>query len=221
MNTNERRFSVIMTVYDQARELEENLPAFLQQEYEPGYEVIVIDETSTDDTSDVLKLLKNDYPHLYSTFLPKPSIDVTRKKFAFNLGLKAAKNKWVIFTNVSMRPESTDILKAISETMDQQTELTLGYIGKKDIRLQPFTSYQEARSHILKSERKLKKVREYHQMNYTWGRYNFIIIRKDFAYELLKLYEQRISAFRLAVLRMSILWSNFIRRSSTTLLTME
>ena len=47
MSKNERRFSIIMTVYDQAGELEENLPAFLQQEYEPGYEVIVVDESST------------------------------------------------------------------------------------------------------------------------------------------------------------------------------
>ena len=48
MSKNERRFSIIMTVYDQAGELEENLPAFLQQEYEPGFEVIVVDESSTD-----------------------------------------------------------------------------------------------------------------------------------------------------------------------------
>ena len=71
MDNKESSFSVIMTVYDHARELEEHLPAFLTQEYEPGYEVIVVDETSTDETPDVLKLFKNDYPHLYSTFLPK------------------------------------------------------------------------------------------------------------------------------------------------------
>ena len=52
MSKNERRFSIIMTVYDQAGELEENLPAFLQQEYEPGYEVIVVDESSTDRSGD-------------------------------------------------------------------------------------------------------------------------------------------------------------------------
>ena len=51
-----RCFSIVMTVYDQAHDLEENLPAFLTQEYEPGYEVIVVDESSTDNTEDVLKL---------------------------------------------------------------------------------------------------------------------------------------------------------------------
>ena len=89
-------FSIVMTVYDQASELESNLPAFLTQEYEPGYEVIVVDETSTDNTEDVLKIMKNDYPHLYTTFLPKPNRQVTRRKLAINIGSKAAKNEWII-----------------------------------------------------------------------------------------------------------------------------
>ena len=91
MNKKERGFSIVMTVYDQAPELKENLPPFLTQEYEPGYEVIVVDETSTDETSDVLKLLKNDYPNLYTTFLPKPNRLIVRKKMAFSIGIKAAK----------------------------------------------------------------------------------------------------------------------------------
>ena len=57
MNISKQGFSIIITVYDQAHELKENLPAYLTQVYEPGYEVMVVDETSTDDTPDVLKLL--------------------------------------------------------------------------------------------------------------------------------------------------------------------
>ena len=64
MNTSKQGFSIIMTVFDQAHELKGNLTAFLTQVYEPGYEVIVVDETSTDDTSNVLKLYKQDYPPL-------------------------------------------------------------------------------------------------------------------------------------------------------------
>ena len=45
-----------MTVYDQAYELQENLTAFLTQQYAPGYEVVVVDESSTDETPDILKL---------------------------------------------------------------------------------------------------------------------------------------------------------------------
>ena len=41
-----------MTAYDQAYELKESLPVFLTQQYEPGYEVVVVDESSTDETAD-------------------------------------------------------------------------------------------------------------------------------------------------------------------------
>ena len=94
MNKDERRFSVIMTVYDQAYELQENLTAFLTQQYQPGYEVVVVDESSTDETPDILKLLKKDYPNLYTTFLPKSEGHAMSKKQAYNIGIKAAKNDW-------------------------------------------------------------------------------------------------------------------------------
>ena len=132
MKTNVRSFSIIMTVYDQARELEENLPAFLQQEYGPGeYQVIVVDESSTDRTPDVLKLFKSEYPHLYSTFLPKPNRLIIRRKLAFHLGVKASKNEWIIFTKINRKPMATDILKAIADALDDTAEVTLGYAVKK------------------------------------------------------------------------------------------
>ena len=121
-------FSIVMTVYDQAPDLEANLPAFLTQEYEPGYEVIVVDETSTDNTEDVLKILKNDYPRLYSTFVPKPNRQTVRRKLAINIGAKAAKNEWVIITKIKNPPTAPDILEAISQVLDRDAELTLGYM---------------------------------------------------------------------------------------------
>jgi glycosyltransferase involved in cell wall biosynthesis len=221
MSKNERRFSIIMTVYDQAGELEENLPAFLQQEYEPGYEVIVVDESSTDRSGDVLKLLKNDYPHLYSTFLPKPNRLVSRRKLAFHLGVKASKYEWVIFTKISTKPMATDILKAIADAIDDDAELTLGYSGKKGLRLQPFHTCLDASSHIRRIERKLSKVRERKRMNYTWGRYDFIIMRKDVVYDVLDLFEQKLSPAKMLGIRTSIFMKNLFGRSSTTQLVTE
>lgn len=221
MSKNERRFSIIMTVYDQAGELEENLPAFLQQEYEPGYEVIIVDESSTDRSGDVLKLLRNNYPHLYSTFLPKPNRLISRRKLAFHLGVKASKYEWIIFTKVERKPEATDILKAISDNIDDDAELTLGYSVKKGIRLQPFSTCGEASNHIKRIERKLSKVRERKRMNYTWGRYDFIVMRKDVVYDVLDLFEQKLSLAKMLGIRTSIFMKNLFGRSSTTQLVTD
>ena len=218
MNTKQHPFSVIMTIYNQAHDLEEGLPAFLRQEYEPGYEVIVVDESSTDETPDVLKLLKNEYKHLYSTFLPKPSAQTFRRKLALNIGIKASHHEYIIMANVNNPPADTDVFKAIAEVLDQKAELTLGYVTKKHIRLQPFDTVAEAEGHIRRLERKLKKVRERKYGNYIWGRYDFIIVRKDCTIELLKLFEQKILPTKLFGIRLGILWENLLRRSSTTLL---
>lgn len=208
MNTNERRFSVIMTVYDQDFELKENLPAFLTQQYEPGYEVIVVDESSTDETPDVLKLFKNDYQNLYTTFLPKPEYHVKRKMQAFNIGAKAAKNDWIILTNTSHKPVGNDILQAISDTMDNSADLTLGYLNRKNIKLQAFDSYLEAKDHITRMERKIQKIRKRVRHNYRWGRYDFIIVRKGVVTDILKFYEQCPSFLERQAMRWRIFWKN-------------
>lgn len=209
MNNNERRFSIIMTAYDQAFELKENLPAFLTQQYEPGYEVIVIDESSTDETSDVLKLFKKNYSNLYTTFLPKSEGHKLSKKQAFNIGVKAAKNDWIIFTNINNKLVAEDILQAISNTMDASADLTLGYLNRKGIKLQAFANYHEAEDHIVRIERLLQKVRIRKRRNFRWGRYSFIIVRKDVAINILKYYELRPSFVERQMIRWRIFWKNF------------
>ena len=222
MKTDKSGFSIVMSVYDQAPDLEANLPAFLTQEYEPGYEVIVVDETSTDNTEDVLKILKNEYPHLYTTFLPKPNRQIIRRKLAINIGAKAAKNEWIIITKIENTPTAPDILEAISQVLDRDAELTLGYMGKKRIRLQPFDTIEEAGNHMLKAERKLKKVFQRNKrMGYFWGRYDFIIRPKKNIVKTLSYYEQKVSWTSLISIRLSILWQSLIRRSSTTLLVTQ
>jgi len=197
-----------MTVYDQDYDLKENLPAFLEQQYEPGYEVIVVDESSTDETPDVLKLLKNNYKNLYTTFLPTPTYYVKRKMQSLNIGLKAAKNDWVIFANANHKPEGDYILQAINDTFDDTAEVVFGYLTKKGIKLQAFDTCDEAKYHIIRKERKLQKVRTRKRKNFRFGRYDFIIVRKSQAIELLAFYEQTPSFLQRQILRWRIFWKN-------------
>ena len=197
-----------MAVCDQAYELKENLTAFLSQQYEPGYEVIVVDESSTDETPDVLKLLKNDYPKLYTTFLPKSEGYALSKKQAYNIGIKAAKNDWIIFNKPSHSPADNDVLQAINDSIDDTADMTLGYLTKKGIKLQAFYDVDDAKDHITHIERKLQKVRSRKRHHYRWGRYDFIIIKKSVAVDILKYFELRPSFFARQAMRWRVFWKN-------------
>jgi len=212
MNKDERRFSVIMAVYDQAYELKENLTAFLTQQYQPGYQVVIVDESSTDETPDILKLYKKDYANLYSTFLPKSKGYALSKKQAYNIGIKAATNDWLIFTNANYAPVNADILQAINDQFDDTADLTLGYLTKKGIKLQAFYDVDEAKDHITRMERRLQKVRNRKRYHYRRGLYDFIIVKKSVAFDMLKYYELKPSFVQRQALRWRIFWKNMFSR---------
>ena len=212
MNKDERRFSVIMAVYDQAYELKENLTAFLTQQYQPGYQVVIVDESSTDETPDILKLYKKDYANLYSTFLPKSKGYALSKKQAYNIGIKAATNDWLIFTNANYAPVNADILQAINDQFDDTADLTLGYLTKRGIKLQAFYDVDEAKDHITRMERRLQKVRNRKRYHYRRGLYDFIIVKKSVAFDMLKYYELKPSFVQRQALRWRIFWKNMFSR---------
>ena len=202
------KFSVIIAVYDNARELEENLPAFLTQTYEPGYEVIVVDESSTDNTEDVLTLFKNDYPHLYTTFLPKPDRNIIRRKLALTIGVKAAKNEWVILTDIHATPPSEEWLKEIAESVDGTTEAMIGYYRKKGTKIQLFEDITQTRRLIRKAERKRADGHKGKHLKYLRGKYDFIVVKTTKAHDLLKFFEQKVSFRRLLGLRLAVMCQN-------------
>ncbi|MDE6355219.1 MAG: glycosyltransferase [Prevotella sp.] len=119
--------SIILTVHDQGYELERNLPILLSQKYDAGFEVIVVDESSTDNTDDVLTLLKSQYPNLYTTFIPESSHYLSRRKLALTIGIKAARNEWLFLTDADCHPESDRWLEAMSRHCNDGTDIVLGY----------------------------------------------------------------------------------------------
>ena len=100
-------------VHDKAEALEHNLPQFLTVAGASHAEVIVVDDSSTDTTPDVLKLLKEENPHLYTTFLPKSVPNNSRLRLALNIGVKAALADRVVFADIHRPPLSNEWLTGL------------------------------------------------------------------------------------------------------------
>lgn len=118
--------TIIITSHGNASQLDEHLPVFLTQDYEPGYEVIIVGERNDHQTEDILKRYSG-HPHLYSTFIPETSRYMSRKKLAITLGMKAARNEWVIITDPTCKPNSTQWLSTLSAYFTENTDMVLGY----------------------------------------------------------------------------------------------
>lgn len=123
--------SVIIIAHGNAKELDDHLSLFLTQDYGPGYEVIVVTSKSDSESEDVLKQYANN-PHLYTTFTPDSSRYMSRRKLAITLGVKAAKNEWVVLTDAYCHPASDEWLKAIAGKCTESTNLVLGYTQYDD-----------------------------------------------------------------------------------------
>ena len=202
------KFSVIMTVFDNGNDLEQHLPAFLTQTYEPGYEVIVVDESSTDNTDDVLKLLKQQHPHLYTTFLPKPDIHIVRKRLALTIGVKAAKNERIIFSNINAFPQDETWLQTIADNLGSASGIMLGRYQKGELKMRLFDDLESVSDYIIKSERQRADGHKGTHLKNLRGKYDFIVVRTAEAHELLKRFDQSVGFGRLLGLRLSILFQN-------------
>ena len=120
--------SVIITAHDNARELENNLPSFLAQDYPSEFQVVVVAEKGDHDTEAVLEKYSGN-EHLYYTLIPNSSRYMSRKKLQITLGVKAAKYEWVLLTEITCVPSSNQWLKKMAGNCSDNTNLVMGYVA--------------------------------------------------------------------------------------------
>lgn len=125
--------SVIICARNEASNLSAHLPIILEQEY-PNYEVVVVNDCSSDDTEDVLKHFSSLYPHLRTTTIKEDEKFVHGKKLAMTIGIKAAKNEWLLFTDADCMPENRQWIATMQQNFNDDTQIVLGYGGYKTIK---------------------------------------------------------------------------------------
>lgn len=121
-----RPVSVIVVADNNAEDLRANLDSLLSQDYEPGYEVIVVVDKDEDGTGDFLKAYGK-RPNLYTTFVPDSSRYMSRRKLAITLGVKAAKNELILLTDATCRPVSDKWISVMASRLDEGTDIVMSY----------------------------------------------------------------------------------------------
>ena len=117
--------SVIIAVKNEAEHLSKVLQRVINQNY-PNYEVIIINDHSTDDTLAIAKEFERSHDHLRVL-----DNDGNGKKLAIKTGIHQAKNELLLFTDADCQPVSHHWIWEMTRCFDQNTSIVLGYSPHK------------------------------------------------------------------------------------------
>ena len=124
--------SVIVCAKNEAQNLKELIPILLQQNY-TNFELVLINDASTDNTLEIIKLfaLKNNKIKIVD--VKENEIFWGNKKYALTLGIKAATHEHLLFTDADCIPNSKNWIAAMAQNFVLKKQIILGYWAyKKD-----------------------------------------------------------------------------------------
>lgn len=118
--------SVIICAHNEADNLKRYLPSVLNQNY-PNFQVVVVNDCSSDDTEMILAQLKTNHKNLYYTTIPTDKKFIHGKKLAITLGVKAAHHEHLVFTDADCEPSSDKWLQMMANHFNEEKEIVIGH----------------------------------------------------------------------------------------------
>jgi poly-beta-1,6-N-acetyl-D-glucosamine synthase len=117
--------SVIVCARNEASNLRQNLPALLAQDYAGDWELLVVDDASTDDSKTWLAAQAAQNPRLRPLFLHEKN--QVGKKHALEQGIAAARYEVLAVTDADCVPASAKWLSSMALTCSVGGGFVLGY----------------------------------------------------------------------------------------------
>lgn len=118
--------SVIVVARNEHDNLTHLLPVLLEQNYPAAYEIIIVDDNSTDDTFWLLKTAAHAFDNMKVVTINHTPAGIHPKKYAITLAVKAARYEKLILTDADCRPSSANWLTSIMAHFGNK-EIVLGY----------------------------------------------------------------------------------------------
>lgn len=118
--------SVVICARNEYHNLEKNLPLILGQDY-PGFEVLVVDDGSDDESDILLQGFQSGHPHLKVVRLRENVNFFKGKKLALSVGIKSARHDHVLLTDADCRPAGPHWITRMADNFGEEVRLVLGY----------------------------------------------------------------------------------------------
>jgi glycosyltransferase involved in cell wall biosynthesis len=117
--------TVIICARNENENLKKNLPLVLNQKYD-DFEVVVVNDRSWDDSIEILNNFKDQYSNLKVVDIPDNNTDNFGKKLAITIGIKAAKNNFLLFTDADCQPLSEYWINEMSKGFEDEKKIVIG-----------------------------------------------------------------------------------------------
>jgi cellulose synthase/poly-beta-1,6-N-acetylglucosamine synthase-like glycosyltransferase len=125
----EEGVTVLIAAHNEFQNLKTLIPKLFEQDY-PKYDVMIVNDRSTDRTKRLLEEMMAIYPRLRSVTIKYTPNHVTAKKFAMTLGIKVCKNDVVLLTDADCIPNSDQWIRKMTAPVRQNDKtFSLGYSG--------------------------------------------------------------------------------------------
>lgn len=124
--TAKKPLSVVICARNEVDNLTAYLPSVLAQNY-PDFEVIVVNDRSWDGTRQLLENFASQHRRLKIVTIGEGEKFIAGKKFAVTMGIKAASNDWLVFTDADCQPASENWLMGMQESENPEVDIVLGY----------------------------------------------------------------------------------------------
>ena len=121
--------SVVICARDEARNLSENLPGILRQDYKSTHEIVVVNDNSFDESKYILEDFRKTHKQLQVVELTQEATGVLGKKFPLSIGIRTARHEILLLTDSDCRPAGEHWIESMQSSYTGDTEIVLGYGG--------------------------------------------------------------------------------------------
>jgi len=118
--------SVIVCAKNEAESVVRFIPLLAEQDY-PDYEIILIDDASSDNTLEIFEEFEKQYSNIRLVKVQNNEAFWGNKKYALTLGIKASKKDYLLFIDADCYPSTKDWIMTMSAQFTMHKTIVLGY----------------------------------------------------------------------------------------------
>jgi cellulose synthase/poly-beta-1,6-N-acetylglucosamine synthase-like glycosyltransferase len=165
--------SVVVCARNELDNLRRLLPLLLQQDYPAGFEIVLIDDRSHDDTYLYAQQLAQYYPEKFRlvTVTGTPA-GFAPKKYALTLGIKATRHARLLFTDADCIPATNQWLRLMQR----------GFTNNSADMVVGFSAYTEAPGFLNKLIRYETLLTAAQYLSFAWRGWAYMGVGRNLAY---------------------------------------